>query len=119
LRFFLPLDSLVFTCIVIYLLIYTKCALCVKYILFLDLKRRGWLFCKWKFCFSLPHLVSHVSHAFGVSGFLVCVVSVLLRSVCAGAFFVVRRLVFLCEIFVSESACGSVFRILRVFSGVV
>jgi hypothetical protein len=73
--------------------------------------------------FSLPHLVSRVSHAFGVSGFLVRVVSVLLRFVCVGAFFLafvhhfaVCGLVF---VFVSESACGSVFWIVRVFSGVV
>jgi hypothetical protein len=70
--------------------------------------------------FSLPHLVSRVSHAFGVSGFLVRVVSVLLRFVCAGTFFfsvsyrfAVRCTVFVC-VFILELACGSVFRILRV-----
>jgi hypothetical protein len=53
------------------------------------------------------------------------VVSVLLRFVCVGAFFFasvhcfsVRGLVFVC-VFVSESACGSVFRILWVFSDIV
>jgi hypothetical protein len=45
-----------------------------------------------------------------------CLYGCFLSCICAPL--AVRRLIFVC-VFVSESACGSVFRILRVFSSVV
>jgi hypothetical protein len=49
-----------------------------------------------------------VSHAFGVSGFLVCIVSVLLHFVCTGAFFLASVHRLLCAgSFLFVSSCRS------------